>query len=70
MQPLLSKLAEPIDVKWFRDSPDCGDPICVCPLCGEVITDFAIRLFDDLNREARFHQRCFERSPFSRADFE
>ena len=69
-QPLLSKLATPIDITWFMDSPDAGDPNCTCSLCDELINDHAIRLFDDRNREARFHLRCFEKLPFGAGDFD
>jgi hypothetical protein len=55
-------VSEAISITWFSDSPDCGDPTCVCSLCGALITEDdapAIRLFDtDTNREARFHMRC------------
>ena len=47
---------------WFTDSPDVGDPACLCSLCEKLITEDdapAIRLFDtNTNREARFHMRC------------
>jgi hypothetical protein len=49
-------------IRWFSDSPDAGDPSCLCSWCGCVIAEKdapAIRLFDtDTNREARFHRAC------------
>jgi hypothetical protein len=55
-------VSEAISITWFSDSPDCGDPACICSLCSTLITEDhapAIRLFDtDTNREARFHMRC------------
>lgn len=70
MEPLLSKLAVPIDIKWFRDSPDAGDPNCICSLCGEVIDGVAVRFSDDLGREARFHLLCVSKLPFGLGDFD
>lgn len=51
-------------VTWFTDSPDTGDPACVCSLCGEVIPFEAvpIRFFHPDNLEARFHLVCFQGS--------
>jgi hypothetical protein len=50
-------------VRWFADSPDTGDPACLCSLCGTVIPeeDCAIRCTNQKdNLEARFHERCFQ----------
>lgn len=50
-------------IHWFTDSPDCGDPACICSACGELIAEKdapAIRVFNDQNQEARFHMRCAE----------
>lgn len=47
-------------VTWFHDSPDAGDPGCVCSTCGQVIpeSDFRIRCWREDGREARFHLPC------------
>lgn len=46
-------------IKWFFDSPDAGNPDCICSFCGRPISDEqgpAVRLFDtDTKMEARFH---------------
>lgn len=48
---------------WFKDSPDAGDPSCICSWCGKQITEEqapAVRMFDsDANTEARFHHGCY-----------
>lgn len=58
---------------WFNDSPDAGDPRCICSYCSERIEQQAegeddflndyegepIRMWDGANGEMRFHQRCF-----------
>lgn len=60
-------------IRWFTESPDEGDPSCACSWCGERIEERpegedepddpdahgGIRLWDSQNREARFHDRCF-----------
>ena len=50
-------------IQWFNDSPDAGDPACICSVCGKQIADDdapAIRVFDTVrSKEARFHTRCF-----------
>ena len=50
-------------ITWFRDSPDAGDPRCLCSWCGERIGEDeapVIRMFDsDANTEARFHRGCY-----------
>lgn len=47
---------------WFADSPDAGDPACICSLCGECIGEDdapVVRMFDSANNvEARFHRGC------------
>lgn len=52
-------------VTWFADSPDAGDPKCLCSFCYDLITEEqapAIRVFDtEKNLEARFHQECYLR---------
>jgi len=49
-------------IRWFSDSPDIGDPDCLCSLCGQVITEDdgpAIRVTSAIDdREARFHSWC------------
>lgn len=48
-------------IKWFSDSPEAGDPDCICSWCSELISelDFPLRLFADDNTEARMHPRCW-----------
>ncbi len=47
-------------IVWFGDSPDTGDPACVCSLCGLLIKEdeTPLRIFRDGNFEARLHQEC------------
>lgn len=52
-------------ILWFDDSPDAGDPACICSACNEVIpeTEIVIRLRMlnwDGDKEARFHLECWE----------
>jgi len=51
-------------LKFFEDSPDAGDPACICSYCEEVIREDeapAIRFFDmESKTEARLHIDCFE----------
>jgi hypothetical protein len=53
-------------ITWFANSPDAGDPTCICSWCSGAIgvSDAPIiRLFDsDANTEARFHRRCLRDS--------
>jgi len=49
-------------IKWYPDSPDAGDPACLCSLCGMPIgeEEVPIRSPDRSgNLEARFHLPCF-----------
>lgn len=50
-------------IGWFYDSPDAGDPACVCSFCGLVITVEdapPVRMWDpDERMEARFHMGCW-----------
>lgn len=49
------------EIRWFDDSPDAGDPACICSWCGEQITEVqapAIRVTTN-NLEARFHGGCW-----------
>jgi hypothetical protein len=51
-------------IRWFSDSPDAGDPGCICSLCGKAIPEdeCAVRATrQQENLEARFHEKCFER---------
>ncbi|KKM68175.1 hypothetical protein LCGC14_1463490 [marine sediment metagenome] len=44
---------------WFYDSPDTGHPDCKCSLCGLMIDEVPIRVFDPpRDREMRFHMKC------------
>ena len=62
------------ELRSFDDSPDAGDPRCLCSYCGERIEDRPedldewqdddyhgqpIRMWNKQNREWRFHPRCF-----------
>ena len=60
--PLGIKFDKEAAIRWFRDSPDAGDSLCICSYCEEVISKEdapAIRLFDN-KQEARFHFECFQ----------
>jgi hypothetical protein len=58
-------------LRWFVDSPNAGDPACLCSLCGEVIPEedeegevvIPIRVWDRragrTALEARFHPNCW-----------
>jgi len=48
---------------WFNDSPDTGDPTCICSYCGEIIEEGEIpfRIFRESNNtEIRLHIKCGE----------
>ena len=50
---------------WFVDSPNAGDPGCICSLCGKVIEDVEtpLRLFRERdNYELRLHKKCAEKA--------
>lgn len=51
---------EPTD-RLFTDSPDAGDPGCLCSRCGGAITEeeVPVRFFRG-HAEYRFHPRCLE----------
>lgn len=53
-------------ITWFANSPDTGDPTCICSWCYQPIGEHEapiIRLFNsDANTEARFHRRCLNDS--------
>ena len=51
-------------IRWFTDSPDAGEPDCLCSLCGKLIDqdEGEIRCVrnDVLDgQEARFHAGCY-----------
>jgi len=60
--PLLHFKAEMVHLlTWFKDSPDRGDPACICSLCGEIIDEdeMPLRMFRDSdNTELRLHMDC------------
>jgi len=46
---------------WFSDSPDTGDPACICSLCGKLIEEgiIPLRIFDERrDKELRLHMNC------------
>lgn len=43
----------------FYDSPDAGDPACLCSRCGKVIDEAPIRAFPENGEyEYRYHPAC------------
>ena len=51
------------ELAWFEDSPDAGDPECICSYCGFVIPeDYApVRFFGEGGKyEIRLHPACLE----------
>lgn len=50
------------ELKFWPDSPEAGDPMCICSYCEEIIEDApVIRFFDrEKNTEARLHLECFK----------
>lgn len=48
------------EIVWYKNSPDGGDPECLCSLCAKQIgeNEQPIRLFGK-DIEARFHDFCF-----------
>ena len=61
-EPLGLSFDEEPELKFFNDSPDAGDPACICSYCEEVINDApVIRFFDrEKDTEARLHVDCLE----------
>lgn len=63
-------------IRFFRDSPDAGDPSCLCSWCGLRISEDEapiFRTFTDTNEEARFHRACLRASgllPQDRPDYD
>lgn len=52
------------DCKVFSDSPDAGDPACVCSACEEKIrrNQVPIRIFlEEKGKEYRFHPKCYSK---------
>ena len=52
-------------IGWYHNSPDSGDPDCICSLCRKVIPEdeCPIRLWNhnhDPTLEARLHEDCFK----------
>ncbi len=48
-------------LKWFKDSPDTGDPACICSFCGKVIEEgeIPLRVWQETgNMEFRLHIDC------------
>src|SRR6266498_5888922 len=46
---------------WFSDSPDAGDPTCICSFCGDMIEEdeMPLRIFRESdNTEMRLHMKC------------
>ena len=49
------------ELAWFDDSPDAGDPDCICSYCGRFIDEdqVPVRLTnEETNKEARFCEDC------------
>lgn len=46
---------------WFKDSPNTGDPLCICSFCRKLIAEgeMPLRIFRDSdNTELRLHMEC------------
>lgn len=51
-------------LEWFTDSPDAGDPDCICSLCGKIIAEeeVPVRIWNPSKnpvKEVRLHWDCF-----------
>jgi hypothetical protein len=48
------------NLMWFDDSPDAGEPSCLCSYCGNVIEegDGPVRMWNGEGQELRFHDVC------------
>lgn len=59
-------MSEQQSITWFANSPDAGDPTCICSWCYQPIGEHEapiIRLFNtEASTEARFHRRCLAES--------
>lgn len=50
---------------WFEDSPNAGDPGCICSLCKKLIEEVEtpLRMIRERdNHELRLHRHCAEKS--------
>lgn len=59
------KVPEPIRIlktdHIFSDSPDAGNPACICSRCGQKISDVPVGIilaWPDEGGEYRFHPEC------------
>ena len=51
------------ELTWFEDSPDVGDPACICSHCERPIDepDIPLRLYKEKeNLEARLCESCLD----------
>ncbi len=50
-------------LRCFENSPDAGDPDCLCSLCGKVISEdeVPVRMWPSgkTHKEYRLHWNCF-----------
>jgi hypothetical protein len=49
------------ELAWFDDSPDTGDPSCICSYCGRLIDEdqLPLRMFGEGGKkEARLCEDC------------
>jgi len=49
------------ELGWFDDSPDAGDPACICSYCGRVIDEdqVPLRIWSQAGKkEARLCEGC------------
>lgn len=62
--PLGLMFAEKPELRFFSDSPNAGDPTCICSFCDNVIHEPPVlRIFDRerwKTMEARLHKDCFQ----------
>lgn len=61
MEQLTIKPEMVLRLRWFSDSPDAGDPACLCSLCLEPIVegDLPIRAWSASGKsEIRLHMAC------------
>lgn len=51
------------ELAWFDDTPDAGDPECICSYCGFQIgaDELPLRIFSNKeNKEARLCENCLD----------
>lgn len=51
------------DLAWFEDSPDTGDPACICSHCGNIVEEYetVLRLLKaSEGTEARLCETCLD----------